>query len=66
MERAREKERLAQEELNLKKMKYRRVRCAYCDSLNPYGELQCSGCGASLKGAKEVTATNPEFTKEDK
>ena len=55
MARHMEKERLAQEELNLKKMQYKRVRCLYCDSLNPVGELACSGCGASLKGAEEVT-----------
>lgn len=54
MERAKEKERLVHEELDLKKMKYKRVRCRYCDSLNAYEELECSGCGASLEGAKEI------------
>lgn len=44
-----EQERLKQEELNLKKMKYKRIRCDYCDSLNKMEEIVCVNCGATLR-----------------
>lgn len=49
-----EKQRLEEEQLMLKKMKYKRVRCVYCDSFNPLDRTECIGCGASLQGLREV------------
>lgn len=44
-----ENKRLAEKELELKKMKYRRVKCAYCGTLNTLTAANCVSCGAVLE-----------------
>lgn len=36
-------------ELTLQKIKYQRVKCAYCGSLNKIGERCCVSCGGELE-----------------
>ena len=48
-ERQKEKERLIQEEINFKKMKYKRTKCPYCDTLNPIDKAICDSCGGTLE-----------------
>lgn len=60
MERQKEKERLMQEEINLKKRKYMRVRCPYCGLLHPLTQTECSGCGAPLQADKNTGKINRE------
>ncbi len=47
-ERQRAKEKLMQEEIDLKKQKYKRIRCQYCGSLNKIDMVSCVNCGAVL------------------
>lgn len=43
------REQQVQEELNIKKMKYKRIKCEYCGTLNKTDEATCMNCGGELQ-----------------
>lgn len=42
---------LEQEKINVKKLKYKRIKCEYCGSKNSITATTCVNCGGNLKGS---------------
>ena len=48
------KEKMIQEELDLKKRKYKRIKCPYCSSLNKLEAVACINCGGVLENRSDT------------